>query len=61
MYHLLSDTLESRRASLTMLPIMESISGCNVMFVERRVVKPLKTWLDSMETFLFKSIEKILE
>ena len=59
MYHLLSDKLESRRASLTMLPRMESISDCNVMFVERRVVKPLKTWLDSMETFLFKSIEKI--
>ena len=26
-----------------------------------QVVKPQKTWWDSMETFLFKSIEKILE
>ena len=47
------------RESLIMLPRMGSIFDCNV--VERTVVKPLKTWWDSMETFLFKSNEKILE
>ena len=37
------------RASLIMLPRMKSISDCNVIMfvvVERRVVKPLKTWRD---------------
>ena len=31
------------------------------MFIEKRVAKPLKTWWNSLKTFLFKSLENLLD